>query len=206
MNAIHHYYGFILAVVMLNLTPGADSIYILTRSIAQGKQAGLVSALGIASGLLLHICAVALGLAQVLAHLPQWFLLIQYLGAAYLVYLGIQLWRAPALDFSGSLKPKSKQLFALYQQGIMTNLLNPKVLLFFMAFLPQFVLSEQHSPLPFFILGITFLAISSVWFAILVFSADVVGKWMRNNPSFSKRLHQICGLVFMLLAIKLTIQ
>lgn len=76
MNAIHHYYGFILAVVMLNLTPGADSIYILTRSIAQGRQAGLVSALGIASGLLLHICAVALGLAQVLAHLPQWFLLI----------------------------------------------------------------------------------------------------------------------------------
>ena len=203
MSGIHNYYGFVLAVILLNLTPGADSIYILTRSIAQGRQAGFVSALGIMTGLLVHISAVSFGLAQIVAHSPILFAMIQYSGAAYLIYLGIQLWRAPTLTLSGSQTFHTRTLSTLFKQGMITNLLNPKVLLFFMALLPQFVLPENQTPLPFLLLGITFLFISSIWLTTLVCSASFIGKLMRRKQQLANYLNKICGTVFIALAVKI---
>ena len=97
MYGIENYWGFVAAAVLLNLTPGSDTIYILTRSIAQGRKAGMASALGISAGILVHCVLVSLGLAQIVAHSPTLFAILKYSGAAYLLYLGIKMWCSPPL-------------------------------------------------------------------------------------------------------------
>ncbi|WP_038319820.1 LysE family translocator [Kingella kingae] len=204
MNEIINFAGFVIASIVLTLTPGNDTIYIITRTISQGCGAGLASLAGITLGLLIHITAVSLGLAQIIAHSPTLFNLIQYGGAAYLVYLGIQMWRSPPLDFQSSLQPKIQPI-KLIQQGLITNLLNPKILIFFLTLLPQFVQPHASSS-AFFILGLTFLAISTTWSIILVVLAEQLGKWLRHKPSISQIMNRISGTIFMLLAAKLVWQ
>lgn len=205
MQSIINYTGFVIASIALAMTPGSDSIYLLTRTITQGRMAGLASLAGITLGLLVHITAVALGLAQVIARSPTAFMLVQYGGAMYLVYLGVQMWRSPPLEFSGSLKTE-KPYFQLFKQGLITNLLNPKVLLFFLTLLPQFVRTDAtHSALPFFILGITAVVVGTIWNAGLVFAAAPLGNLLRRKPKISQIMHRVSGTIFMALAAKLVL-
>nr|WP_150538376.1 LysE family translocator [Actinobacillus vicugnae] len=154
MNDIVNYWGFLTACILLNLTPGSDTIYILTRTIAEGKKAGLMSAFGILTGFFVHILAVSIGLAQIVAHSPTLFALLKYSGTAYLCYLGIKMWREPFLVNQVYLE--QLPLWRIYRQGVLTNLLNPKVILFFLALLPQFVANNvENTFLPFLLLGLT---------------------------------------------------
>jgi threonine/homoserine/homoserine lactone efflux protein len=130
--------SFLLATLALNLAPGPDMMYVIARSVGQGRRAGVISSLGIACGCLVHIAAAAAGVAVLLRAWPQAYAVIRLVGAGYLIYLGIGLWRrahgAGALTTVGNDADG-----AIFRQGVVTNVLNPKVGLFFVAFLPQFV-------------------------------------------------------------------
>lgn len=143
MSDIVNYWGFLTACILLNLTPGSDTIYILTRTIAEGKKSGLMSSFGILAGILCHILAVSLGLAGIVAHSPTLFNFLKYAGAIYLCYLGIKMWREPLVLEKINLD--RLPLWKIFRQGLITNLLNPKVLLFFLALLPQFVSSNLEN-------------------------------------------------------------
>jgi len=130
--------AFIAAALALNLAPGPDMTYVAARSLAQGRRAGVISALGIAVGCLFHVAAASFGLAVLLKAVPQAYTAVRILGAGYLIYLGVVLIRrAAGAERDVALRPASD--LAIFRQGVITNVLNPKVALFFLAFLPQFI-------------------------------------------------------------------
>lgn len=205
MNDIVNYWGFLTACILLNLTPGSDTIYIITRTIAEGKKSGIVSAFGIQTGMLFHVLAVSLGLASVVAHSTMLFAILKYAGAAYLLYLGIKMWREPLVIDNPNLD--KLPLYKIYRQGVITNVLNPKVVLFFLALLPQFVISNlENTFLPFLLLGLTLLGTSTVWCIILVIAASPLGRLLRNNQTISIWLNKICGTIFVGLAMKIGLE
>src|SRR5918992_2598147 len=133
---------FMTAALALNVTPGPDMLYVVARSVGEGRAAGVISSLGIAAGSLVHTLAVALGLAGLLRAVPLAFEIVKWVGAAYLIWLGVRALRTGAgLAEQVALTPASKR--KVFAQGMLTNLLNPKVALFFLAFLPQFVDPER---------------------------------------------------------------
>nr|WP_241878079.1 LysE family translocator [Psychrobacter sp. PraFG1]UNK04502.1 LysE family translocator [Psychrobacter sp. PraFG1] len=142
MFGIENYWGFLAAGLLLNLTPGADSLYIIMRSISQGSKAGVFSALGITSGILVHTLLAALGLSVLLSRHPMAFNMVKYIGALYLCYLGIRLlWpkkRAQVAEqLAEDIPSRSRDSvngWQIYKQGVLTNVFNPKVALFFLAF------------------------------------------------------------------------
>ncbi|WP_274584541.1 LysE family translocator [Neisseria leonii] len=202
MDGIENYWGFLAAAVILNLTPGADTVYILMRSIAQGRKAGVWSAAGICAGILVHVLLVSFGLAQVVAHSPLLFSLLQYGGALYLLYLGVKMWRTPPAEWDGVADmPAGRRLFV---QGLLTNLLNPKIVLFFLALLPQFVVpSAAASAAPFLVLGLTFLATSLLWCLLLAVSGAPAGRLLRRFPLLARWMNRISGMVFIGLGVRL---
>lgn len=212
MFGIENYLGFILAAILLNLTPGTDSVYIITRSISQGQKAGLYSVLGITSGSLIHTLLASLGLSVLLTSSPMAFMIVKYIGAVYLCYLGLKmLLSKPSNAIANSLS-KDKVTgnrykidnWQIYKQGVLTNLFNPKVALFFIAFFPQFIdANYAYGMLSFLILGLTFASTGLIWCSCLALLAARFSKKLRENPSVETILNKISGVVFIGLGIKL---
>jgi RhtB (resistance to homoserine/threonine) family protein len=205
MYGIENYTGFILTAVLLNLTPGADTIYILTRSISQGQRPGVYSVLGIMSGVLVHTVLAAFGLSLILAKSTVVFHVVKYAGVAYLMYLGAKMILDKNKLFDGKAQqPENANLFQIYRQGLITNVLNPKVALFFISFLPQFInTNNANGSIPFLILGVTFMITGTIWCLILVYAASLMTKTLRVNEKIGGMMQKICGLVFVGLGIKL---
>lgn len=212
MFGIENYLGFVLAAILLNLTPGTDSMYIITRSISQGQSAGLYSVLGITTGSLIHTLLASLGLSVLLASSPTAFMLVKYLGAGYLCYLGFKMLTNKESSLITSSLPKDKDMIGqnkvdgwqIYQQGVLTNVFNPKVALFFIAFFPQFIdANYAYSMLSFFILGLTFATTGFIWCSCLALLAARFSTRLRENPSIEAVLNKISGVVFIGLGIKL---
>ncbi|TSE06931.1 LysE family translocator [Aquimarina algiphila] len=208
MFGILNFSTFILAGILLNLTPGADTMYILGRSISQGKKSGIVSVLGISSGALLHCIFAALGLSLVLAKSAIAFNTVKYVGAAYLLYLGIKsLVSKSSQKVTITEKNKVVQNYLkIYLSGVMTNLLNPKVALFFLAFLPQFIdPNYTTNALPFLILGLTFVATGTIWCLLLaLFSVKLANK-IKSNNKIQIWLDKSIGILFIFLGIRLAL-
>ncbi|HEX2714098.1 MAG TPA: LysE family translocator, partial [Candidatus Acidoferrales bacterium] len=138
MPEVSQWIAFGVATLILNLTPGPDMMYVVARSVGQGRRVGMVSALGIGAGILVHTLAAALGIAALLRAWPLGYQMVRYAGAAYLIYLGVRLLvQRRAASAPGQLP--AEPLAVIFRQGVVTNVLNPKVALFFLAFLPQFV-------------------------------------------------------------------
>jgi threonine/homoserine/homoserine lactone efflux protein len=198
---------FLMAGILLNLTPGTDTMYILGRSISQGKRAGICSALGIGSGCLVHTMLAAFGLSVIIARSPFAFNAVKLAGAAYLLYLGIRLLVAkPSLAFvTGG--GETTGLGKIYVSGILTNVLNPKVALFFLAFLPQFV-DPHHaaSAVPFLILGLTFIFTGTTWCLLLAIFASAMSKQIRRTPSIKTWLDRLTGSLFVAIGIKIAFE
>lgn len=212
MFGIENYWGFILTGILLNITPGSDTMYIITRSVSQGNKAGLYSVLGIVSGILVHTVLAALGLSILLAKSPLAFTIVKYIGASYLCYLGLKMLRSKAesviaegLTHDEKLtQTKSLDYKKIYKQGVLTNAFNPKVALFFLAFFPQFIdPSYADSTISFLILGLTFAVTSLLWCLFLTLLASRFSQKLRENPAIESRLNNISGLVFIGLGIKL---
>src|SRR5918996_4577523 len=133
---------FMTATLALNLAPGPDMLYVSTRSLTQGRRAGVISALGIAAGSVMHTVAIASGLAALLRAVPLAYEIVRFAGAAYLIWLGIQALLAKSGPMDGKPLDRASE-WTIFRHGMITNLLNPKVALFFLAFLPQFVTGDE---------------------------------------------------------------
>jgi threonine/homoserine/homoserine lactone efflux protein len=199
--------AFLAAGVLLNLTPGQDTLYILGRSMAQGKRAGILSVLGISSGILFHTVAAATGLSAILAASSMAFTWIRWAGAAYLAFLGARMILgkgALGQDLSGVRGPV--EAGRIYRQGVLTNVLNPKVALFFLAFLPQFVDPNCTSPIvPFLVLGGLFMATGTAWCLCLVLLSSRLTAALRRGR-LSILAQRACGILFIGLGLKLALE
>ncbi|NYH17926.1 LysE family translocator [Paraburkholderia bryophila] len=208
MFGITHFSFFIAAVFLLNVTPGPDTAYIVGRSVAQGRGAGLMSALGISAGCCVHSLACAFGLTAVLAASATAFTVIKFVGALYLVYLGVRLLLAkPAADqVAGEARAVggAKSLRQLFLQGFWTNVLNPKVVLFFVSFFPQFVTAgSDHKAFAFLTLGAVFVVMSMLWSSFVAWIAGSVTRRFSGKQSLKKWLDRGVGSAFVGLGIKL---
>lgn len=207
MFGIVNFETFLLAGILLNLTPGADTMYIIGRSIAQGRKAGTLSALGISTGSVFHILFAALGLSIILTKSALAFDIVKYLGALYLIFLGLKtILKTSREKFVGKREEQIISYRKIFLSGVLTNVLNPKVALFFLAFLPQFI--DPHyveSPTPFLILGITFLTTGTIWCFILAYFASSLSNQIRKNYRVKKWLEKITGGIFLALGLKLAL-
>lgn len=206
MFGIHDFGVFLLTGMILNLTPGQDTFYILGRSISQGRSAGVASALGIASGALVHTIAAALGLSALLAASASAFLALKLVGAAYLVYLGTRMLfrRASAAALARHFEPAG--FSAIYRQGLLTNVLNPKVALFFLAFVPQFIAADSPDKcLAFITLGLCFVTTGTIWCFCLAWFAALLGDRLRGSISLADYLNRVAGALFIFLGVRLAV-
>jgi threonine/homoserine/homoserine lactone efflux protein len=206
MFGTQHYSLFLLSGILLNITPGQDTLYILGRSIAQGRRAGLLSVFGIGSGAVIHTLAAAFGLSAILATSASAFTVVKLVGAAYLVYLGIRMWLERSASFQSPADFAQARSWSIYRAGLLTNLFNPKVALFYLAFLPQFVNPLAHSKLvAFLFLGASFLATGTIWCVFLALTASTIGSRLRTSTSASTIIRRATGTLFVGLGVRLAV-
>jgi threonine/homoserine/homoserine lactone efflux protein len=203
MAGTHDLPAFLLASFLLWITPGPDTMYILARSIASGLRAGVLSVLGISTGIVVHTGFAAFGLSALLATSVVAFSLVKSAGALYLIYLGVQVLRQKT---QGMAMPEvaTTSPWRTYRQGLLTNVLNPKVAVFFLAFLPQFVNSRPApGPLPFLVLGGLFICGGTVWCLGVAVCAAKATRAVRNNPRALSWLARLSGCIYIGLGLNL---
>ena len=204
MLGIHDYWLFVASGVLLNLTPGQDTFYILGRSIAEGTRSGVASALGITVGSVFHTAMAALGLSAVLATSASAFAVVKLLGAAYLVYLGLRMFMIANTGEPRRLRGTGA--LGSFRDGIVTNVLNPKVALFFLALMPQFIDRDSSTKVAaFIVLGLTFVATGTVWCLILAVSAGKLRAFFARHPRGWRALSQVAGGLFVVLGLRLAV-
>ncbi|MEH7348490.1 LysE family translocator [Gottfriedia acidiceleris] len=203
MYGINHFEVFLLTGILLNLIPGADTMYIVGRSISQGRKAGVSSVLGIITGSLIHTLFVAFGLSIILIKSVFLFNGIKILGVMYLVYLGIRMLLDKSNTAFQATEVDKLNIRKVYVQGILTSLTNPKVSLFFLSFLPQFIDTNASGPIPFLILGLTFTFTGLLWCLFVAFFSSYFTKKLRGNRKIGMVLNKITGIIFIGMGIKL---
>ena len=195
--------SFFGVAVLLALSPGPDNLFVLTQSVLWGKAAGLWVVLGLCTGVLGHTVAVSVGLAAVFAATPTAFLAVKLAGAAYLLYLAWGALRAGQASLAGE-KPPRQTGMQLYRRGIIMSLTNPKVTIFFLAFLPQFASPARGAiGLQMLMLGALFMLAAFVVFSMLAIFSGSVGERLQRSPGVQRWLNRAAGLVFIGLALKL---
>ena len=197
---------FVMSGILLNLTPGQDTLYIVGRSVSQGRRAGLFSVLGIVSGSVMHTLAAAFGLSAILATSARAFVVVKLAGALYLAYLGCTLMlHRPARGGPESAFTPERS-WAVYRAGLLTNVLNPKVALFFLAFLPQFIApAAEHRVVAFLFLGGVFIFNGTLWCLVLVWGAAAMSRRLRERPRSGVLLGRATGAVFVGLGARLAV-
>ncbi|WP_445480155.1 LysE family translocator [Lysinibacillus irui] len=198
-------FAFLGTAIILTIMPGPDNLFVLAQSITQDKKAGIATSLGLCTGLLVHISAAVLGISAIIYQSTIIFSIVKFAGAAYLLYLAWQSFRAKGDPFS--LQQQNVQAYVkLYKKGILMNILNPKVSLFFLALLPQFVHPSQgHVALQMLILGIVFLVQALVLFILFSLFAGKVRNLIIGQPAIAKRLNMIQGILFTFIGIQIAI-
>jgi threonine/homoserine/homoserine lactone efflux protein len=219
---IHDLPLFIVSGLLLNIAPGPDSLLIMTRSATQGWRAGSAAALGIGAGTCVHVLAAALGLSALLAASSWAFTLVKWVGAAYLVWIGLQMLlarrrpaggepqpspgAAPDPGNSASASASALPLRKIFAQGFLTNVLNPKVALFFLAFVPQFIAPDApHKALAFIALGAIFNVNGMLWCHFLALSTALASSRLRLGGALAQWLNRAIGALFLSFGLKLAL-
>lgn len=206
MLGIHHYAWFLATAGLLVLTPGQDTFFILGRSLAGGRTEGIAAALGINAGTVVHTIAAALGLSALLATSPYAFMAVKLAGAAYLLYIGVRalLSKSSALPAADAGSERQGRWWSAFRSGILNNLLNPKVGLFFLALMPQFIATGSTEKVAAFLaLGLSFVAIGIVWCCVLAVGAARLRSAFLRRPSMANVLNKIAGAMFIALGVRL---
>lgn len=194
---------FMSATFALNITPGPDMLYVIARSVSQGRSAGILSALGISTGTLFHIAAVALGLSAFLAAVPAAYMAIRIAGGIYLIYLGVRAFYS-ASESSDRVALKPASMRRIFMQGVITNVLNPKVALFFLAFLPQFTDPARGSiGRQVLILGLLFITSGTIVNVAVAWFASALTARARESSRTTLWLQRLTGAVFVGLGLRL---
>ena len=178
------------ASIAMLVFPGPSVIYIVTRSVEQGRRAGLVSMLGVEAGGLVHVAAAALGISAIVASSATAFSIVKYAGAAYLIYLGVQRWRQGGEDLE---RPEPQPRGELFRQGMVVNVLNPKTAIFFLAFLPQFVDPSMSVAPQVLVLGLEFIAIAVVSDGAYALIAGTLGERVRRRALANRWVDRAAG-------------
>lgn len=201
MLGIHEIWLFILSGVLLNITPGPDTVYVIGRSMQMGWRGGAAAAFGISCGCFFHVAGAAIGLSAVLMASSTAFSILKLVGAAYLVLTGLQmLWSRPRL---APVEAERSSLRRVFLQGVFTNALNPKVALFFLAFLPQFVAADApHKPLAFLTLGLIFICTGTLWCLVLAAFAARAAHRLRQSEGVIAWVNRALGGLFIYLGIR----
>lgn len=193
-----------LTSVLLSLAPGPDNIFVLTQSALYGRRSGIFITLGLCTGLLFHTTAVAFGVAAIIQTSTWAFTALKLSGAAYLSYLAWQAFKAPIKRIDDRTQMATASPVRLYQRGIIMNITNPKVSIFFLAFLPQFITPEAGSiAAQITVFGLVFLLSALLIFSLIAILAALIGSWLTRSDTAQKYLNRIAGLVFVGLALKL---
>ena len=206
MLGIHDFPLFLISCILLNITPGQDTMYIIGRSVAQGRRAGILSAMGIMTGVLVHTLLAALGLSVILTTSALAFAAVKYAGAAYLIWIGIGFLFGRGDGASLPDAPTAPvDAWRIYRQGVLTNVLNPKVALFFLSFLPQFVSPETNPVfMPFATLGLVLFTTGSIWCLFLASGASWLSTRFKNRTP-GGILKRLTGALFIGLGIRLAV-
>jgi threonine/homoserine/homoserine lactone efflux protein len=192
---------FVVAALLLLVTPGPAVLYIVARSIEQGRRAGLVSMLGVHAGTLVHVAAAAAGLSALLAASATAFSVVKYLGAAYLVYLGARRLLEASAPAEGA-PPPARRLRRAFVDGIVVNVLNPKTALFFLAFLPQFAdAARPHVGAQILALGLLFVLLGLCTDGLYALGAGTAAQWLRGNPRFLASERWVSGGMYIGLGV-----
>ena len=196
---------FLVASALLTIAPGPDIVYVLTRGVSQGPKAGLAAAFGFATGCIFHTVLAAVGIAALIRSSELAFDLVRYAGAAYLVWIGIQALRHRS-SFAVTGAGEARALAAIYRQSVIGNMLNPKVTLFFLAFLPQFVNAQAGNVgLQLALLGVIFMVQTVIIFGAVALFAGWIGAWIRRKPAIGERLNVFAGMTFIALGIRVAL-
>jgi threonine/homoserine/homoserine lactone efflux protein len=196
---------FVVASALLTIAPGPDIIYVLTRGVSQGPKAGIAAALGFASGCIFHTVLAAVGIAALIRSSELAFDLVRYAGAAYLLWIGIQaLLHRSSFSVEGARDVRT--LTTIYKQSVLGNMLNPKVTLFFLAFLPQFVNTQAgNAGWQMALLGAIFMVQTVLIFGVVALFAGWIGAWIRRKPVIGERLNVFAGITFIALGIRVAL-
>ena len=197
---------FLATSIAITFAPGPDNLQVLARGISQGRAAGLVAALGFATGVTFHITLAALGVAAVLRSSPLAFQILKLAGAVYLVWIGVKALRSQGLAAAGD-RPR-QPLAAIFRQSVLGNMMNPKVTLFFVVFLPQFVDAHgaQSVTLQMLELGLVFMAQTVVVFSLFGLCAGTIGGWLKRRPRAGLWLDRLAGLTFIAIGIRIALR
>ncbi len=203
MDGIHDLGLFVLSGLLLNVTPGADALYIVARATTQGARAGAVAALGIGAGCVVHTLAAALGLSAILATSATAFTIVKWIGAAYLVYLGATLLASRSAAAAPAALPPAS-LARVFAQGFLTNVLNPKVALFFLAFLPQFIdAGAARKAVAFLLLGAVFNVNGTLWNLLVARLSASAARRFSGRSRAAAWLRRSAGAAFVALGVRL---
>lgn len=201
--------AFLLAAILLTLSPGPDNLMVLGMGISKGRQRGIAFGLGCALGCLSHTLLAVLGVSALVAASPLAFTALRWLGGAYLIWLGIQALRSRGGPLAAQGQPGrlgDESLTRLFLKGLLANAINPKVVLFFLSFLPQFVVPAQGAlALQLGLLGLIFTAQAAVLFGLLGYFAGAIGAWLSRRPAAGLWLDRIAGAVFVGLGLRLIV-
>ena len=206
MLGIHELWLFALSGILLNITPGPDTVYIIGRSLQMGWRGGAAAAIGITCGCLFHVTAASVGLSALLMASSTAFTVLKFVGAAYLLFTGVQmLWSRPVIPGAAA-EVAPTPLKRVFWQGVLTNALNPKVALFFLAFLPQFVAADsQQKPLAFLALGLVFITTGTLWCLLLAAFASRAAHRLRQSEDVITWINRALGGLFVYLGIRVAL-
>ncbi|WP_126424943.1 LysE family translocator [Brevibacillus marinus] len=206
---MEHFLLYVAMSIVLILTPGADTALVTRSTVVHGKRGAAATALGTTTGVLVHTLFAALGLSAILAQSALLYELVKYLGAAYLIYLGFVSLRAAAqkrTQAAGEQPPKqSKAGSSCFRQGLLTNLLNPKVALFFLTFLPQFVQPAGSTLLQFTLMGVTYAVLTLGWLLLYIYLLDLLRGWLQR-PAAQRVLEGASGTVLLAFGLSLALE
>ncbi|MCE7053901.1 LysE family translocator [Algoriphagus sp. AGSA1] len=207
MMGIENGLAFMVTALIFIMTPGIDTVFVLNKSISQGRKSGIYAMLRVNAGVLTHTLFAALGLSVLIAKSAFAFMLIKYLGAVYLVYLGFMKLRnnENLMSVSTGNHTESKQKNDFWS-GFLTNTLNPKVALFFLAFFPQFIKPDQfENPIPFMLLGLTYALIGICWYLIVAVTASTFSQKLMDRPASGLWINRVSGCAFIGMGIKIAL-
>lgn len=207
MLGIHDFGLFVAAGLLLNVTPGPDTAYIVGRGVQFGWRGGASAALGVGAGCLVHVAAAAAGLSALLMASTLAFGVLKLAGAAYLIWLGVRMLLSRPADFAASAgAAPALSLPAVFRQGMLTNVLNPKVALFFLAFLPQFVAADSpHKALAFLLLGLVFVVNGTLYCLALAAFAARAAKRLRRSGTVLQWINRGLGALFVALGVRVAL-
>lgn len=196
--------GFLTAAIVITLSPGPDNLMVLSLGIAKGRKQGMAFGLGCALGCLTHTLLATLGVSALIAASPVAFTALKIAGGLYLIYLGSQAIRSKGSTLANPAEAQEQSLWQLFRKGLIANAINPKVVLFFLAFLPQFIItSHGHVGIQTLVFGLLFTLQAAILFGSLGYFAGRLGQWLFRTPTASKWMDRLAGSIFIGLGLRL---